>query len=87
VIVMNSVWHLYMVRCTSGALYTGITTNIKDRIAKHNARVGSRAVIALGLPVRLVYHKKVGTYSEALREEQRIKALSKEDKEKLIQGL
>ena len=39
----ESVWYLYMVRCTSGALYTGITTDIPDRVAKHNAGKGAKA--------------------------------------------
>lgn len=81
---MKKPWHLYMVRCSSGALYTGITTDIADRVAKHNAGVGAKSVIALGLPVRLVYHKKVGSYSDALKEERRVKALPKEDKEKMV---
>lgn len=44
-----SVWHLYIVRCASGALYTGITINVKDRIAKHNVGKGAKSVVALGL--------------------------------------
>lgn len=77
-------WHLYIVRCASGALYTGITLDIADRVAKHNAGTGAKSVIALGLPVELVYSKEVGTYSEALREERRIKSLTKEQKESLV---
>ena len=81
---MNKIWYLYMVRCSSGALYTGITTNIENRVAMHNNRRGAKSVIALGLPVELVYHRKVGSYSEALREEIRFKAFSKKEKEAVV---
>lgn len=77
-------WYLYIIRCASGALYTGITIDVEGRIAKHNAGVGAKSVFALGLPVELVYQKEIGSYSEALKEENRIKNLSKEEKEKLI---
>lgn len=82
--VKCQIWSLYIVRCGSGALYTGITTNVEDRVTKHNSGIGAKSVIALGLPVRLVFSKKMGSYSEALKEEKRIKRLSKKEKEKLI---
>lgn len=79
-----SVWYLYMVRCTSGALYTGISVNVEDRVAQHNAGTGAKSVKALGLPVKLVYQKKIGSYSDALKEEHRIKKLSKKEKEIIV---
>jgi putative endonuclease len=81
---MDRKWFLYIVRCTSGALYTGITIDVKNRVAKHNAGDGARCVKALGLPVDLVYSKEMGSYSAALKEERRVKALSKEEKERLV---
>lgn len=75
-----------MVRCKNGSLYTGISNNIQERIKKHNNKKGSKAVIALGLPVKLVYKEKVGTYSDALKREVIIKKMSKSKKEKLING-
>jgi len=30
-------WYIYITRCNDGALYTGITLNIANRIARHNA--------------------------------------------------
>lgn len=82
---MDYDWYVYMVRCRSGALYTGITTDVEDRIKTHNAGKGAKAVLALGIPVELAYHKKVGTYGEALREEARIKKLTKRQKEAMVE--
>lgn len=75
-----------MVRCQNGALYTGITTNTDDRVKKHNARIGSKSVIGHGLPVKLVYSEKVGSYGEALRREASIKKLTKDQKEALVKN-
>lgn len=79
-----NIWYLYIVRCKDGALYTGITICVKDRVAKHNARKGARSVIAHGIPVVLVYQEKVGSYGDALRREAAIKKFTKTKKEALI---
>ena len=73
-----------MVRCSSGALYTGITVDPGERVRKHNSGKGAKAVRALGLPVKLAYLKEMGDKSRALQSEAFIKSLTKERKEKLI---
>ena len=73
-----------MARCSSGALYTGIAVDPWERIRKHNAGKGAKAVKALGLPVKLEYQIEVGNKSRALQFEAFIKSLSKERKEKFI---
>jgi putative endonuclease len=30
-------WHVYIVRCSDGSLYTGITVDVKTQVAAHNA--------------------------------------------------
>ena len=77
-------WYLYIARCSSGALYTGIALNPEERIRKHNRGKGSKAVKALGLPVVLEYQTLMGTKSKALQAEAFIKSLSKERKEKFL---
>ena len=73
-----------MVRCSSNALYTGIAKNVIERVDKHNAGKGARAVVMLGLPVVLVYVEEVGSHGDALRREIEIKKLSKTEKEKMV---
>jgi Predicted endonuclease containing a URI domain len=34
-------WHVYIIECNDGSLYTGITTNLYKRITAHNAGLGS----------------------------------------------
>jgi putative endonuclease len=67
-------WHLYLIETASGALYTGITTDVQRRLAEHCAGRGAKALRGKG-PLSLVHHEAVGTRSEALRLEAAIKRL------------
>jgi len=77
-------WYVYIVRCKNGALYTGITNHVNNRIYKHNTGKGARSVKAHGLPVRLHYLEKTVDKSTALKREAQIKKMTKSDKEKLV---
>ncbi|MDX1590109.1 MAG: GIY-YIG nuclease family protein [Oleiphilaceae bacterium] len=47
---MPSDWSLYMLRTASGALYTGITTDVQRRLQEHRKGVrGARALRGRGL--------------------------------------
>lgn len=82
----DHIWYLYIVRCKKGALYTGITTDVLQRVNTHNSGKGAKSVVMLGLPVELVYVEEVGTYSEALRREKAVKRLKKPQKEMLVEA-
>ena len=79
-------WYVYMIRCMSGALYTGITTDVDRRFAEHQA-AGPRAARYLRGrgPLQLVLTVHVGDRRVALRLEHRIKRLPRAQKEILIQ--
>jgi putative endonuclease len=74
-----------MVRCHDGSLYTGISTAVERRIAQHqgNGDSGSKYLRGRG-PLTLVFQKRVGTRSLALKVESKVKKLSREKKERLI---
>ncbi len=78
-------WYLYLVRCRDGSLYTGITTDVTRRFAEHqgNDSAGAKYLRGRG-PLMLVFQKKLGSRSLALRVESRVKKLSKARKEELI---
>lgn len=79
-------WYIYLLRCSNGALYTGITTDVSRRLAEHRDGTGKGAKYLRGKePLRLVLKKAVGKKSLALRVESRIKKLSKARKEALIE--
>ena len=66
------VWHLYLLETAAGALYTGITTDVARRLAEHRAGRGAKALRGKG-PLVLCHQEPVGSRSEALRLEARLK--------------
>lgn len=80
---MESVWHLYILRCGDGSLYTGITTDVQRRFAAHCAGKGAKYTRGRG-PLELVYREVCGSHSDALKREWQVKQLSREEKEMLL---
>ena len=81
---MESIWYLYILRCGDGTLYTGITTDVQNRLEQH--RCGKGAKYTRGkAPLELIYQEKCGARSEALRRECAVKALKREQKLHLIE--
>lgn len=78
-------WHVYLLRCHDGSLYTGITTNVARRFAEHqgNGKMGAKYLRGRG-PLTLVFNKELRSRSLALGVESKIKKLSKKRKEELI---
>jgi predicted GIY-YIG superfamily endonuclease len=81
----DDTWFIYIVCCIDGTLYTGITNDLSRRFEQHNAGTASRYTRSR-LPVVLVYQEAQGSRSEALKRELEIKALSRQQKESLIQA-
>lgn len=77
-------YYLYILRCTDGTLYTGITTDLDRRLREHNeSSVGAKYTRGRR-PVILVYSRRFRTRSNASREEIRIKSLTRVEKEVII---
>jgi len=76
-------WYLYMLRCGDGTLYTGITTDVDKRLEAHRTGKGAKYTRGRG-PLELVYREDCGTHSDALKRELAIKALPREEKQKII---
>tara|TARA_B100000212_G_scaffold331977_1_gene299734 strand:- start:2009 stop:2266 length:258 start_codon:yes stop_codon:yes gene_type:complete len=77
-------YFVYIVECSDGTYYTGITTNIKRRLLEHNYSFKSAKYTRSRRPVTLVYSKQVGSRSEAQKEEYRIKKLNRAQKQRII---
>ena len=78
-------WYLYLIRCHDGTLYTGISTDVDRRFAQHQRQgaTGSKYLKGRG-PLILVFQKRLGIKSLALKVERRVKKMSKGRKERLI---
>jgi putative endonuclease len=70
---------VYLVRCADDTLYCGWTTDVERRVAEHNAGTASRYT-ASRLPVELAFATEVDSREAALREEIRIKRLTRAEK-------
>jgi len=77
--------YLYILRCGDGSLYTGIALDLERRLGQHQAGRASRYTRSR-LPVDLVWWREIGSWGDALREELRIKRLSRSEKEALVHG-
>ncbi len=75
--------YVYMVKCADGSLYTGWTNNIENRLRAHNKGTGAKYT-KTRRPVHLVYAQRLSDKKEAMRQEYRIKQLSREKKLELI---
>lgn len=80
---METIWHLYILRCRDDTLYTGITTNVERRLEAHRSGKGAKYTRGRG-PLELVYREECGDHSTALKRELEIKALPRAKKQELI---
>lgn len=79
-------WHVYLIRCGDGTLYTGVATDVSRRLEEHRSGVGKGAKYLRGRgPLQLVLERTVGPRGVALSVESRIKKLRRARKEELIQ--
>ena len=80
-------WHLYVIRTVDGCLYAGITTDVRRRYQEH-ATGGHKAArfLRANPPRELVFKRRIGSRSLALKVEYRFKQLPKRDKEAIIRA-
>ena len=76
-------WHVYILRCSDGSLYTGISTNVTARVQRHNAGMGA-AYTRSHLPVTLAWNERVESESDARKREAQIKRWTRIKKQNLI---
>lgn len=77
-------YFIYMVLCADKTLYTGITTDLKRRIAEHNSSDKGAKYTKARRPVTLVYSEEHLDRSSASKREYRFKKMSRKDKKILI---
>lgn len=86
---MSGTWHVYVLRCADGTLYTGISNDVARRVDLHNQGRGARYTRGR-LPVRLVYQEEAGSRAAATRREAAVKRMPRTAKIQLVtqsQGL
>ncbi len=78
-------WHLYILECAGGRLYTGITLDLEARFRAHSAGKGAKFTRSYK-PRRIVFVRRYGSRAEAQREEYALKRLSAAAKRELIRS-
>jgi len=78
-------WHVYILKCGDGTLYTGATNDLKLRFAAHAAGKGAKYTRGRA-PLVLAWKRRVKGRSEALKLEASIKRLPRTEKIALVDG-
>ena len=80
---MNKGHFVYLLLTERATLYCGYTDNLEKRFQAHIEGKGAKYTKA-NKPIRIVFQKEFNTKSEALKEDYRIKKLSRKEKLELI---
>ncbi|WP_290742568.1 GIY-YIG nuclease family protein [Haliea sp.] len=82
----ESTWVVYLLQCVDGSLYTGVTVDMRRRLAQHNGeRSGGPRYTRGRRPVQLLWSEPAADRATAQRREAAIKRLSREAKLALCQ--
>ena len=84
---MTGDWHVYILRCGDGTLYTGVTRDIQRRLAQHNGDCAGGPRYTRGRrPVALLWSEPAADRGSALQREAAIKRLSRVEKLRIVAG-
>ncbi len=80
---MDSAYFIYLLRCTDGSLYTGITTDYQRRLSEHGGKRGAKYTHAHP-PSHFERVWRTSSRALASRLEHRLKTLTRAQKEQLV---
>ena len=77
-------WFVYLVRCSDGSFYAGVTTDLERRVRQHNGEiVGGATYTRARRPVVLAWYEVCEDRSVAQRREYSVRRLSRREKQRL----
>jgi putative endonuclease len=79
-------YFVYMLRCSDGSFYVGITNNPDYRVAQHNYGIDRTCYTLTRRPVELVHSSEFREVDDAIRWEKQLKRWSRAKKSALIAG-
>ena len=83
----NLLWKVYILKCSDGTLYTGVTIDLNRRLKEHNtSNLGAKYTRARR-PVELIYFENCDDKVQAMQREYAIKQLTRNKKLELIFGV
>ncbi|MFY9718419.1 MAG: GIY-YIG nuclease family protein [Candidatus Cybelea sp.] len=79
-------YYVYMLLCSDGSFYTGITNDLEYRVAQHQYGEGHKAYTFSRRPVKLVYATDFHDVLQAIAWEKHVKGWSRTKKQALVVG-
>ena len=77
---------IYILKCSDGTYYTGLTKDLDGRVLEHQMGVNPESYTYRRRPIKLVWSLVTESYQEAFQWEHQIKGWSRAKKEALIRG-
>jgi putative endonuclease len=77
-------WFLYVLQCSDGSYYTGVTTDLNRRLKEHNTSKRGAKYTKTRRPVEIIYSLEYEDRSSAQKFEHRFKQLTRKQKEEVI---
>ena len=81
---MKTSYSVYILKCSDGSYYTGITSNLEKRLVDHNRGKHQNSFTYTRRPVTLVFQAEFTDPEQAINVEKQIKKWSRTKKEALI---
>jgi putative endonuclease len=79
-------WYCYMLRCSDGSLYVGMSSDLLARVEKHNQGFGPEYT-RKRRPVALIWYQEFAHSAAARKRETELKGWSRKKKLQLVAGL
>ncbi len=79
-------YYVYILICSDASYYTGITSDLEQRIEQHNSGMHPSSYTSSRKPVKLLWSQAFTEPQQAITFEKKIKKWSRAKKEALING-
>ena len=79
-------YYVYILKCSDGLTYTGITNNISRRFEEHQNGLNKTCFTYKRRPLELIFHQELNNVEQAIYFEKKIKKWSAKKKFALANG-
>jgi putative endonuclease len=79
-------YYVYILKCSDGSYYIGITNNVERRVYEHQAGLVPKCYTHNRWPLKCVFAQDFNDVGLAIQTEKQIKVWSRKKKEALIRG-
>ena len=86
VFLLMKLYYVYILKCSDGLTYTGITNNIERRLKEHQEGLNKNSFTFKRRPIELIFAQEFNDVSQAIYFEKKIKKWSAKKKYALAKG-